>query len=106
MGVSQVVEVVEPAKEKAPLHGHHHPLDRGHRGSTGGPQLSLRTSKVLGEDKKAESQDRAREAGGVGDGEVGGDHPPVHLPPVHQPGEGGARVAWSRRAVDGEFVAR
>ena len=106
VGVPQVVQVVQSAKEKAAIDGHHHPLDGGHRGSAGGPQFSLRTPKVLSENQEAEPQDWAGETGGVGDREVGGDHPPVHPPPVHQPGEGGARVAWGRRAVNGELVAR
>ena len=37
VGVAQVVKVVEAAKEQAAFNGHHHPLDRGHRGPAGGP---------------------------------------------------------------------
>ena len=57
VGVAEVVQVVEPAKEQAALDRHHHPLDGGHRGPAGGPQLPLRTPKVLGKDQKAEAQD-------------------------------------------------
>jgi len=57
VGVSQVVKVVESAKEQAALHRHHHPLDGRHRGSAGGPEFSLRTSKVLCKDQKAEPED-------------------------------------------------
>ena len=106
VGVAQVVQVVEPAKEQAALHWHHHPLDWGHSGPACRPQFSLRTAKVLGKDQKTQPQDRAGETGGIGDGEVGGDHPPVHPPPVDQPGEGGARIAWGSGTVDGELVPR
>ena len=106
VGVPQVVKVVESAKEKAAIHGHHHPLDGGHRGSAGGPEFSLGTTEVLSKYKEAETQDRTSEARGVGDGEVGGDHPPVHPPPVDQPGEGGTWVAGGGRAVYGQLVSR
>lgn len=106
VGVPQAVKVVESAKEKAAIHRHHYPLDGGHRGSAGCPELSLGTAEVLSEYKEAQTQDRTSETRGVGYWEVGGDHPPVHPPPVDQPGEGGARVAWSRCTVNGELVAR
>ena len=105
VGVASI-QAGEATQEQAALHGHLHPLDGQHRRPAGGPQLPLWTSKVLGKDKEAETQDRTSEARGVGDGEVGGDHPPVHLPPVHQPGEGGTWVAGGGRAVDDQLVSR
>ena len=45
----------------------------------GGPELPLRTSEVLGEREEAETKDRAGQASGMGDGQVGGHHPPVYL---------------------------
>ena len=44
-----------------------------------GPELPLRTSEVLGERKEAETKDRAGQASRMGDGQVGGHHPPVYL---------------------------
>ena len=106
VGVPQAVKVVESAKEQAALHRHHHPLDGGHRGSAGCPEFSLGTTEVLSKYKEAETQDRTSETRGVGYWEVGGDHPPVHPPPVDQPGEGGAWVTGGGRAVDGQLVSR
>ena len=105
MRVSRL-KAVEASQEQAALDWHLHPLDRQHGGPAGRPQLPLWTSEVLGENEEAETQDRAGEARGVGDGEVGGDHPPVHPPPVHQPGEGGTWVTGGGRAVDGQLVPR
>ena len=105
VGVASI-QAGEATQEQAALHGHLHPLDGQHCGPTGGPQLPLWTSKVLGEYEKAESQDRTSESRGVGDGEIRGDHPPVHPPPVHQPGEGGTWVTWGGCTVDGQLVSR
>ena len=45
----------------------------------GGPELPLRASEVLSEREEAEAKDRAGQASGIGDGQVGGHHPPVYL---------------------------